>query len=35
MLAAIHDSDFDVALDLNGKLWLFPNSDKWEDGDRN
>ena len=29
------DSQFGGTDDLNGKLWLFPNSDKWEDGDRN
>ncbi len=29
------DSQFGGVDDLNGKLWLFPNSDKWEDGDRN
>ncbi len=29
------DAQFGGTDDLNGKLWLFPNSDKWEDGDRN
>jgi hypothetical protein len=29
------DRQFGGTDDLNGKLWLYPNSDKWEDGDRN
>ncbi len=29
------DRQFGGSDDLNGALWLFPNSPKWEDGDRN